>query len=184
MRIIAGSRKGTRILAPKGIETRPTGDRVREAAFNLIGRRRRGRDRARPVRRLRRDGARGALPRGRAARSSSSPTATPAARSTRNLDKLRPRPAPSVLCQDALHAPSETTAAPAGATIWCSVDPPYRMFSSLQAAPRASTCPRRRARTACSSSRRPPATSPSCRSTRRTSRRYGSARLTLFERDE
>jgi len=37
MRIIAGSRKGARIYAPKGRETRPTGDRVREAAFNLIG---------------------------------------------------------------------------------------------------------------------------------------------------
>ena len=37
MRIIAGSRKGARIFAPKGRATRPTGDRVREAAFNLIG---------------------------------------------------------------------------------------------------------------------------------------------------
>lgn len=37
MRIIAGSRKGARIVAPKGLATRPTGDRVREAAFNLIG---------------------------------------------------------------------------------------------------------------------------------------------------
>ena len=37
MRIIAGSRKGHRIAAPKGRATRPTGDRVREAAFNLIG---------------------------------------------------------------------------------------------------------------------------------------------------
>src|SRR5918997_5069981 len=37
LRIIAGSRKGARIFAPKGRETRPTGDRVREAAFNLIG---------------------------------------------------------------------------------------------------------------------------------------------------
>ena len=37
MRIIAGSHKGTRIFAPKGMETRPTGDRVREAAFNLLG---------------------------------------------------------------------------------------------------------------------------------------------------
>ena len=36
MRIIAGSRKGARIFAPKG-DTRPTGDRVREGAFNLIG---------------------------------------------------------------------------------------------------------------------------------------------------
>ncbi len=37
MRIIAGSRKGARIFAPTGRDTRPTGDRVREAAFNLIG---------------------------------------------------------------------------------------------------------------------------------------------------
>jgi 16S rRNA (guanine966-N2)-methyltransferase len=37
VRIIAGSRKGARIFAPKGRETRPTGDRVREAAFDLIG---------------------------------------------------------------------------------------------------------------------------------------------------
>jgi len=37
MRIVAGSRKGHRIAAPKGVVTRPTGDRVREAAFSLIG---------------------------------------------------------------------------------------------------------------------------------------------------
>ena len=37
MRIIAGNRKGARIFAPKGRLTRPTGDRVREAAFRLIG---------------------------------------------------------------------------------------------------------------------------------------------------
>ena len=37
MRIIGGSRKGARIFAPPGRDTRPTGDRVREAAFNLIG---------------------------------------------------------------------------------------------------------------------------------------------------
>jgi 16S rRNA (guanine966-N2)-methyltransferase len=37
MRIIAGSRKGARLFAPRGRDTRPTGDRVREAAFNLIG---------------------------------------------------------------------------------------------------------------------------------------------------
>jgi 16S rRNA (guanine966-N2)-methyltransferase len=37
LRIIAGSRKGARIFAPKGLETRPTGDRVREAVFNLVG---------------------------------------------------------------------------------------------------------------------------------------------------
>ena len=37
MRIIAGANRGARIFAPKGEATRPTSDRVREAAFNLIG---------------------------------------------------------------------------------------------------------------------------------------------------
>jgi 16S rRNA (guanine966-N2)-methyltransferase len=37
MRIVAGSRRGHTIHAPKGSVTRPTSDRVREAAFNLIG---------------------------------------------------------------------------------------------------------------------------------------------------
>jgi 16S rRNA (guanine966-N2)-methyltransferase len=37
VRIVAGSHKGHRIEAPKGIVTRPTGDRVREALFSIIG---------------------------------------------------------------------------------------------------------------------------------------------------
>jgi len=37
VRIVAGSRRGHRIAAPKGSATRPTGDRVRESAFALIG---------------------------------------------------------------------------------------------------------------------------------------------------
>jgi len=37
VRIVAGSRKGHRIAAPRGVVTRPTGDRVRESAFQLIG---------------------------------------------------------------------------------------------------------------------------------------------------
>ncbi|KCZ90847.1 16S rRNA (guanine(966)-N(2))-methyltransferase RsmD [Hyphomonas johnsonii] len=36
MRIIAGEFKGRPIAAPKGQGTRPTGDRAREAVFNLI----------------------------------------------------------------------------------------------------------------------------------------------------
>lgn len=35
-RIIAGRRRGQRLAAPSGSATRPTTDRVREAAFNLI----------------------------------------------------------------------------------------------------------------------------------------------------
>jgi 16S rRNA (guanine966-N2)-methyltransferase len=37
MRIIAGSRKGHRIAAPRGDGTRPTGDRARESLFAMIG---------------------------------------------------------------------------------------------------------------------------------------------------
>src|SRR6478735_3798853 len=37
MRIIGGEHRGARIFAPKGRDTRPTSDRVREAAFDLIG---------------------------------------------------------------------------------------------------------------------------------------------------
>lgn len=37
MRIIAGSRKGHTLFAPRGQETRPTSDRVRENVFNILG---------------------------------------------------------------------------------------------------------------------------------------------------
>ena len=36
MRIIAGSRRGATIFAPKGRATRPTSDRVRENVFNIV----------------------------------------------------------------------------------------------------------------------------------------------------
>ena len=37
MRVIAGSRKGHKLSAPRGLDTRPTSDRVRENVFNLVG---------------------------------------------------------------------------------------------------------------------------------------------------
>lgn len=36
MRIIAGSKRGTQIFAPRGQDTRPTQDRVKESLFNII----------------------------------------------------------------------------------------------------------------------------------------------------
>lgn len=36
MRIVAGKFRGTRIEAPKGLATRPTSDRVRQALFNVL----------------------------------------------------------------------------------------------------------------------------------------------------
>src|SRR5437899_742718 len=100
MRIVAGSRKGARILAPKGHDTRPTGDRVREAAFNLIG----PVDGASVLDLFAGSGAMGleALSRGAAScvfvESSRDACRTIGA----NLDKLRLEA--TVLCQDALRA--------------------------------------------------------------------------------
>jgi 16S rRNA (guanine966-N2)-methyltransferase len=37
VRIVAGERKGTRLAAPGGRETRPTSDRVRESLFAVLG---------------------------------------------------------------------------------------------------------------------------------------------------
>ena len=37
MRIIAGTHRGHTIVAPKGRDTRPTSDRVRENVFNILG---------------------------------------------------------------------------------------------------------------------------------------------------
>jgi 16S rRNA (guanine966-N2)-methyltransferase len=37
VRVIAGSRKGHKLVAPRGHDTRPTSDRVRENVFNLVG---------------------------------------------------------------------------------------------------------------------------------------------------
>jgi 16S rRNA (guanine966-N2)-methyltransferase len=37
MRVVAGSARGRRLVAPAGTTTRPTSDRVREATFNALG---------------------------------------------------------------------------------------------------------------------------------------------------
>lgn len=37
MRVVAGSAKGRRLQAPEGLSVRPTGDRVREAVFDMLG---------------------------------------------------------------------------------------------------------------------------------------------------
>ena len=37
MRVIAGEHRGRTMLAPRGRETRPTSDRVREAVFSILG---------------------------------------------------------------------------------------------------------------------------------------------------
>jgi 16S rRNA (guanine966-N2)-methyltransferase len=37
MRVIAGTHRGRRLVAPPGIDTRPTSDRVRESLFAILG---------------------------------------------------------------------------------------------------------------------------------------------------
>lgn len=37
MRVITGKSKGSKLIAPKGLHTRPTSDRVKEAIFNILG---------------------------------------------------------------------------------------------------------------------------------------------------
>jgi 16S rRNA (guanine966-N2)-methyltransferase len=37
LRIVAGQFKGRRLAAPRGVRTRPTADRVREALFSMLG---------------------------------------------------------------------------------------------------------------------------------------------------
>src|SRR6185295_8236746 len=37
MRVIAGRLGGRRLVAPRGLATRPTSDRVREALFSMLG---------------------------------------------------------------------------------------------------------------------------------------------------
>ena len=124
MRIIAGSRKGHTIHAPKGLDTRPTGDRVREAAFNLIG----PVDDARVLDLFAGSGAMGleALSRG-AARAVFVESDGDAARSIeRNLDKLRMQA--SVLQRDAL-AVLATERTKYDLVL---VDPPYAMYADLE----------------------------------------------------
>jgi 16S rRNA (guanine966-N2)-methyltransferase len=180
VRIIAGSRKGARIFAPKGRDTRPTGDRVREAAFNLIGP---GRAEDAGVLDLfAGSGAMGleALSRG-AAHATFVENDSDACRTiNRNLDKLGLEHA-TVLCQDALTA---IRADARGGTRYdlVLVDPPYRRFSSLQNA-LIQNLPEILApdgllllETAAEDEPELPPLAV------RTSRRYGAARLTLFER--
>ncbi len=170
MRIIAGTHRGRRIAAPKGRLTRPTSDRVRENAFNLIG----------PV-----DGAAvldlfagsGAL--GLEALSRGAATCTFVERDRdacraidANLATLGLRA--TVLCQDAFRAVAQERAR--YDLVLC--DPPYEVdatglpFAALLADDGVLVYE--------SAGRADPPEVEGL--TLRTSRRYGSARLTLFDR--
>jgi 16S rRNA (guanine966-N2)-methyltransferase len=179
VRIIAGSNKGARIFAPKGHDTRPTGDRVREAAFNLIG----PVDDASVLDLFAGSGAMGleALSRG-AANAVFVENDREACRAIdRNLDKLR-LSAARVIQQDALRALASETAAGRRYDLVL-VDPPYEMFSSLQnglSAYLPAVLTDDGLVVVETGARDEPELPPL---TKRTSRRYGSARITLFEHE-
>lgn len=173
MRIIAGSRKGHRIAAPKGLATRPTSDRVREAAFNLIG----PVDGATVLDLFAGSGALGleALSRG-AARAVFVESDRSACRAINaNLDKLRLTGA-RVLCQDVVRFLATDRAR----YDLILVDPPYDQVDALEER-LAAALPRLLAEDGLvvyeTSSRQEPELPLALR----TSRRYGSVRLTLFE---
>jgi 16S rRNA (guanine966-N2)-methyltransferase len=170
MRIIAGSRKGARIFAPKG-DTRPTGDRVREAAFNLIG----------PVDDMAvldlfaGSGAMGleALSRGAAAAVFVESDREGCRTIERNLAKLGLTSA-TVLCRDVL----QVLATERRKYDLVLLDPPYEMTDY---APIARYLPAVLALDGLLVVETSSRLEPELPLAKRTSRRYGSARLTLFE---
>ena len=177
MRIIAGSNKGARIFAPKGDDTRPTGDRAREAAFNLIG----PVDGAAVLDLFAGSGAMGleALSRGAASAVFVESDRDACRTIDRNLDKLRLTGA-RVVQQDAVRALAAEAAAGRRYDLVL-VDPPYEMFSSLQNG-LSKYLPAVLAKDGLvvveTGARGEPELPPL---SKRTSRRYGSARITLFQ---
>ncbi|MBA3365025.1 MAG: 16S rRNA (guanine(966)-N(2))-methyltransferase RsmD [Actinobacteria bacterium] len=176
LRIISGSRRGATISAPRGLDTRPTGDRVREAAFNLIG----PVDGATVLDLFAGSGAMGleALSRGaeRAVFVETDPEACRVI--NRNLDKLRLTGA-QVLCSDAIEVLADEAARGSRYDLVL-VDPPYGMFSSLQTS-LASYLPAAVADGGLVVVETSANVEPELPLAVRTSRRYGAARLTLFE---
>jgi 16S rRNA (guanine966-N2)-methyltransferase len=171
MRIISGSHRGQRIAAPKGRDTRPTSDRVRENAFNLIG----------PVQDadvLDLFAGSGGLGLEALSRGAGSATFVESDREacrtiSANLDKLKLRG--SVLCQDAVR----TVAGERRTYDLILCDPPYD-FDHAKIAPHLGRLLNEDGLLVYESAgRQDPPEVPGL--TQRTSRKYGSARLTLFE---
>ena len=176
MRIIAGSRKGARIFAPKGRDTRPTGDRVREAAFNLIG----AVEGMHVLDLYAGSGAMGleALSRGAASATFVEADREAATTIVRNLDKLG-LPGATVLREDAARKLA-TDAASGRRYDLVLIDPPYRMLAgilpTLAAHLPAVVEPEGLVVVESDARDEPDVALP-----KRTSRRYGSARVTVFD---
>jgi 16S rRNA (guanine966-N2)-methyltransferase len=172
MRILAGTHRGHRIAAPKGRDTRPTSDRVRENAFNLIG----PVDDGDVLDLFAGSGAMGleALSRGAASATFVESDREACRTINANLDKLKLNA--TVLCQDVLRAVSNERRT--YDLVLC--DPPYDYDHAKLAPQLARLLADDGVLVYESSGRQDPPDVPGLEV--RTSRRYGSARLTLFER--
>jgi 16S rRNA (guanine966-N2)-methyltransferase len=173
MRVIAGTHRGARIAAPRGLSTRPTGDRVREAAFNLIG----PVDDAAVLDLFAGSGAMGieALSRGAASATFVESDKGACRTISQNLDKLKLTGA-RVVCADAVWTLRQESRkydlvlVDAPYESWAELEPKLAKHLERVLAPDGLLVVETGART-----------EPALPLPIRTSRRYGSARLTLFE---
>jgi 16S rRNA (guanine966-N2)-methyltransferase len=172
VRIIGGEHRGRRIAAPKGTRTRPTSDRVRENAFNLIG----PVDDASVLDLYAGSGAMGleALSRGAASCVFVESDRDACRTINANLDTLRLHA--TVLCQDVSRALAQERRT--YELVLC--DPPYDVDATTLAAPLARVLEPGGLLVLETSGRDDPPVLDGLEE--RTSRRYGSARLTLFTR--
>ena len=175
MRVIAGSRKGHRIDAPPGLATRPTSDRVRENVFNLV---QTWVEDAVVLDLFAGSGAMGieALSRGaeRAVFVESHGAACRAIE--QNLDKLRLTGA-EVVCNDVMRFAAADTRT--YDLVFC--DPPYGDYASLEPT-LARYAPRLLAEDGLLVLETAAKQEPQLPLDQRTTRRYGAARITLFNR--
>jgi 16S rRNA (guanine966-N2)-methyltransferase len=176
VRVIAGSRKGHKLSAPPGLDTRPTSDRVRENVFNLVG----PVDGARVLDLFAGSGALGIEALSRGAASAVFVERDPDALTTidRNLDRLRLVGA-RVVRGDVLRTIAQEVAAGAKYDLVL-VDPPYGMLTEIQ--PRlARHLPPLLAPDGLLVVETDTRTEPELPLPVRTSRKYGQTRVTLFE---
>jgi 16S rRNA (guanine966-N2)-methyltransferase len=176
VRIIAGSRRGHTIYAPPGRDTRPTSDRVRENTFNLIG----PVDGASVLDLFAGSGALGleALSRGAASAVFVESDRDAVGAIERNLDKLRLTGA-TVLRRDALQALAADASAARKYDLVL-VDPPYDRYDDMQTT-LARYLPEVLAGDGLLVFETSARIEPQVPLELRTSRRYGSVRVTLFE---
>jgi 16S rRNA (guanine966-N2)-methyltransferase len=176
VRIIAGTRRGHKIAAPTGLDTRPTSDRVRESAFNLIG----PVDGASVLDLFAGSGAMGLEALSRGAESATFVEADRRAAETidENLAKLRLTGA-RIVRDDAVRALAAEASAGRKYDLVL-VDPPYDLYPELE--PKlARYLPHVLADGGLLVVETGARVEPELPLEQRTSRRYGSARVTLYE---